>query len=641
MKKTLPLYSGRKALSFLLFFLSFPLLYASLPSGPLSFSPPYGYWQQRVDYTMDIDFDVQKHQFKGKQRLVYTNNSPDELHRVFYHLYFNAFQPGSMMDVRSRELPDADRRVGGRIAQLKPEEQGWHRILSLKQDGRDVLFKTEGTILEVQLHQPIKPGKSTTLEMEFISQVPLQIRRSGRDNAEGIAYSMTQWYPKLCEYDYMGWHANPYIGREFYGVWGDFDVTIHIDEKYILGGTGYLQNPQEIGYGYEEEGREVKRPGTGKLSWHFKAENVHDFAWAADPDYTHTKYVRKDGLVLHFLYQKTDATEANWASLPRIMNRAFDYINEHCGQYPYKQFTFIQGGDGGMEYPMATLITGNRPLRSLVGVSVHELLHNWYYGLLATNESLYAWMDEGFTSYYTDEVMNFLIAEGMLPGLQPKDNPHEDDIATYVAYAQSGVEEPLTTHADHFNTNYAYGVGSYVKGALFLHQLKYIVGASNFEKGMLSYFEEWKYKHPTDQDFIRIMEKQSGMELDWYHQYWIQSTKTIDYAIASVEAVDKKHTRIHLKRIGDMPMPIDVVVHLKKGKVLRYTIPLRIMFGEKTEDPAGTKWEVLPDWPWVNPAYSFEIPVKQKKIKSIELGPAGRIADIDSENNLWGKQDEK
>ncbi len=639
MEKLISLCSSSGFFGLLFFLQALASLQAHAPAS--AFLPSYGYWQQEVNYTMEVDFDVYEHQFKGQQKLVYTNHSPDVLQRVFYHLYFNAFQPGSMMDVRSRNLPDADRRVGNRIAQLKPEEQGWHRILSLKQDGKDVLYKVEGTILEVLLHTPLMPGQSTTLEMDFESQVPVQIRRSGRDNAEGIAYSMTQWYPKLCEYDYMGWHANPYIGREFYGVWGDFDVTIHIDSSYILGATGYLQNPEEIGYGYEEQGLSVRRSREGKLSWHFKAENVHDFAWVADPDFTHTTYRRKDGLVLHFLYQKTDANEAAWASLPRIMNRAFDYINAHCGQYPYKQFTFAQGGDGGMEYPMITLITGNRPLRSLVGVSVHELLHSWYYGLLATNESLYAWMDEGFTSYYSDKVMNFLMDEGMLPGLQPKGNPHEDDIATYIAYAQSGVEEPLTTHADHFNTNYAYGVASYVKGALFLHQLEYILGKPVFKKSMLRYFDEWKFKHPTDQDFIRVMEKESGMELDWYHQYWIQSTKTIDYGISMVEAAGKKETRVQLKRIGDMPMPMDVVVHLKNGKVLRYTIPLRIMFGEKNEDPEGVRWTVLPDWPWVDPEYNFVIPVKMKKIAYLELGPAGRIADMQPENNVWKKQDKK
>ena len=171
--------------------------------------------------------------------------------------------------------------------------------------------------------------------MEFLSQVPLQIRRTGRDNAEGIAYSMTQWYPKMCEYDYQGWHANPYVGREFHGIWGDFNVKITIDKKYVIGGTGYLQNPDEIGKGYEASGSSVQASSGDKLTWHFIAPNVHDFAWAADQDYVHTSHQAKDGPMMHFFYQKNDKTTDNWEALPKIMDKAFTFINQHCGKYPY------------------------------------------------------------------------------------------------------------------------------------------------------------------------------------------------------------------------------------------------------------------------------------------------------------------
>ena len=193
--------------------------------------------------------DVKTHRFDGSQKLIYTNNSPDTLNKVYYHLYFNAFQPGSMMDIRSLTIDDPDRRVGDRISKLTDDEIGFQRITSLKQNGKDLNYHTEGTILEVTLNEPILPGKKATFDMEFNAQVPLQVRRSGRDNAEGISYSMSQWYPKMVEYDYLGWHANPYIGREFHGVWGDFDVKITIDPAYTIGGTGYLQNANDIGHG--------------------------------------------------------------------------------------------------------------------------------------------------------------------------------------------------------------------------------------------------------------------------------------------------------------------------------------------------------------------------------------------------------
>ncbi len=598
-------------------------------------------WQQRVEYTMDVDFDLSKHQFTGTQRLVYHNNSPDYLDRAYWHLYFNAFQPGSMMDVRSRTLPDPDRRVGDRISKLKPEEEGHLHVRSLTMNGRPVQYEEAGTILEAQLPEPIAPGQSVVFEMEFWGQVPLQIRRSGRDNAEGIAYSMSQWYPKLCEYDYQGWHPEPYIGREFYGVWGDFDVTIHIDKDYIIGATGVLQNPEQIGYGYLPEGQQPQRPAGDKLTWHFKAENVHDFVWAADPDYKHVTRTRKDGTVLHFFYQENERTRENWARLPEIMDRAFDFINAHYGQYPYPQYSFIQGGDGGMEYPMATLITGERNLGSLVGVSVHELMHSWYQGVLATNESLYAWMDEGFTSYASAEVMNWLRREGILPG-EPADNPHLGDYQTYTRFALSGQEEPLCTHADHFQTNRAYGIGSYVKGAIFLHQLQYIVGKEAFDRIMLDYFDTWKFRHPNDEDFLRIAEKNSKMVLDWYLQYWIHSTHTIDYGIKEVAPSGKKQVTVTLERVGKMPMPVDVVITYRKGRKELVTIPLRIMRGAKPQEFADMDFRVADDWPWVNPTYELVLEgVKLKHVERIEIDPSRRLADVNLLNNVWEKPDRK
>jgi Peptidase family M1 domain len=594
-------------------------------------------WQQSVEYKMNIDFDAKSHQFSGTQNLVYYNNSPDGLNKVFYHLYFNAFQPGSMMDVRSSSLSDGDPRIASKIPNLKENEIGFQKIKSLKQDGKDVQFEVVGTILEVTLNQPIPPNSKTTFDMEFESQVPIQIRRSGRDNAEGVDYSMSQWYPKLCEYDYQGWHANPYIGREFYGVWGDFDVTINIDKDFTVAASGYLQNPDEIGHGYESNGVKVKTGNDKKLSWRFVAPNVHDFVWAADTEYTHIKKKAADGVVMHFFYIKTRDNQDEWEKLPDVMDRVFSYTNKKFGKYPYEKYSFIQGGDGGMEYPMATLITGNRNFGSLVGVSVHELLHSWYQMVLGTNESLYAWMDEGFTSYASADIMNYLKKEGLLGKMKPIDNPHESTIGGYVGFSKSGLEEPLSTHADHFISNSAYGVGSYVKGSVFLNQLSYIIGNEAFEKGILKYFNTWKFKHPNPNDFIRIMEKESGLELDWYKEYWINTTNTIDYAVKSVTKENKKTTIIELEKIGVMPMPLDVVVTYKKGEQEVFNIPLRIMRGEKKQEFENMKYTVAEDWPWTNPTYILEIPSKLKNVEKVEIDPSIRMADVERENNSWKK----
>lgn len=587
-------------------------------------------WQQRVEYQMDIDFNPQNHRFTGKQNLTYHNNSPDTLYKVFYHLYFNAFQPGSAMDIRSQTIPDPDKRMAGKFAGLSPEQIGYQHINKLEQNGKRTIFQVEGTILEVILADPILPGQKTSLYMEFDAQVPVQIRRSGRNNAEGIDYSMAQWYPKLCEYDYQGWHANPYIAREFYGVWGDFDVKITIDSHYVVAATGYLQNPQEIGHGYASANVPVNRPGK-RLTWHFVAPNVHDFVWAADPDYEHISYTRKDNLVLHFFYVPGDRTQS-WPQMPVVMDKAFDYINATFGPYAYKQYSFIQGGDGGMEYPMATLITGRRPLESLVGVALHELMHSWYQMMLGTNESLYAWMDEGFTDYAENRVFNYLKEQKLIAG-QPKPFIYASNYASYTDFAQSGYEEPMSTHSDFFQTNSAYSIASYTKGLIFLNQLEYVIGKQAFDKGMLRYFYDWKFKHPNENDFLRVMEKVSGLELDWYKELFVHTTHRIDYKVSRIEG-DEQHTDIILQKMEYLPMPLDVTVNFSDGSSAIYHIPLDIMRGSKPAESRDIPYYVMPDWQWVDQDYKMTINKPLAEVSEVLIDPSRRLADINPGDNV-------
>lgn len=592
----------------------------------LSSTAQKGYWQQHVTYKMEIDFDVTKHQYKGKQELVYTNNSSDTLRKVYFHLYFNAFQPGSMMDVRSRTIEDPDGRVLDRISKLKPDEIGYNKVTLLKQDGKEVKFTERETMLIVDLDKPLLPGKKTKLNMEWDAQVPLQIRRCGRHNAEGIDYSMTQWYPKLVEYDLDGWNLTPYVGREFHGVWGDFDVKITIDSSYVLGGTGYLQNTQQIGHGYQDQSKPVKRPAGNKLTWHFLAPQVHDFAWAADPDYVHDQYKVNEKLTLHFFYQK-DSLEENWKRLQPMTAEAFRFINERFGEYPYQQYSVLQGGDGGMEYPMATLISGRGSFGGLISVTVHEALHSWYQGLLATNEAKYEWMDEGFTNYAQSIVLNHLFNRNPL-------NPHAGSYKSYLSVVKAGTQEPLSTHADHYKLNRVYGVNAYSKGAIFLHQLSYIIGEDKLAEGLKCYYYEWRYKHPTPTDFKRVMERVSGIELDWYFEHWVGTVNTIDYAIEEVQPQEGK-TQITLKRIGDMPMPVDLYVVDKKGNAFLYYIPMEIMYASKQSDIFKGKRIDKTPWPWVFTEYVFTIDLPLDEIESIEIDASERMADIDRANNVY------
>ena len=585
-------------------------------------------WQQSVSYKMDIEMDVKTNQYNGNQTIAYSNNSPDTLHQVFFHLYFNAFQPNSMMDVRSRSIADPDSRVGDRIVNLSPKEIGYIHVESLLLNGQPVSMEEVGTILEVKLPEPILPHTTVIFESQFTAQVPLQVRRSGRDNAEGIRLSMSQWYPKLANYDEQGWHANPYIGREFYGIWGDFDVRITIDKSYILGGTGYLQNSNEIGYGYENEEEPVVRPSGPNLTWHFYAPRVHDFMWAADPNYTHDKLVTENGITLHHLYVDGPETKNTWPELKAYTAKAIKYFSENYGAYPYKQYSVIQGGDGGMEYPMATLITGHRPMASLVGVMMHELAHSWFQGVLGSNESLYPWMDEGFTSFASNRNMatNF--------HKTPPESPLKGSYLSYERLVKSGLEEPLSTHSDHFHTNMAYGVAAYSKGALFLAQLGYIIGEDIRDKAMLRYWEEWKFRHPNVNDFVRVMEKESGIELDWYKEYWVNSTKTIDYAISSV-AEENGMLQVVLEKKGLMPMPVDLIVTFENGKEETIYLPLVIMRGGKNEESQLPGRSLTQRWPWTNNSIELSIDQSSSPVKALHIDPSGRMADIDRSNNFW------
>jgi hypothetical protein len=544
-------------------------------------------------------------------------------------LFFNAFQPGSMMDVRSLTIVDPDSRVGDRISNLKADEIGFIVPSAIKQNGKKLDFEVRETILEVKLHTPILPGESEIISMQWKAQVPLQIRRSGRDNREGIALSMAQWYPRICAYDSDGWHPNPYIGREFYGPWGDFDVKISIDSSYVIGGTGYLQNPQEIGHGYETEDIGVQRPKGDKLNWHFKAPNVIDFMWAADPDYNHFSYRPEDGPMLHFFFKGNDSVMVyNWARLVEYTALTFKYASSRFGKYPYDQYSVIQGGDGGMEYPMGTLITGRRKFGSLVGVSVHEIMHSWYQCVLASNELLYSWLDEGFTQYSGEKVMAHLF-----PSDDGPRDMHQSAYAGYFAIAGTDQEDALSTHADHFQTNDAYGTSTYNKGEVYLHQLSYVVGQDVLDRSLRKYFNTWKFRHPTPNDFLRIVEEESGLVLDWYNQYFVNSTATIDYALRKVMEVGNK-TTITIERVGRMPMPIELVVTTKKGEKIMYYLPLTMMHGQKMNEDEGVKFSPQNAWPWTHPVYELELDIPVEQVVSIEIDPSMRMADIDRSNNL-------
>ena len=606
-----------------------------------AFAQSNRHWQQKVDYKMDVVMDVENYQYNGKQKLVYTNNSSDTLRRVFYHLYNNAFQPGSEMDARIQNIQDPDARFTtkvknldgtetkvSRIANLLPNEIGYLKISNFKQDGISAIAKEVGTILEVTLARPIFPGKSSTFTLDFDGQVPVQIRRSGRNNKEGVALSMGQWYPKIAEFDFEGWHADPYIAREFFGVWGNFDVKITINKDFVLGGTGYLQNANKIGFGYEKKGEKVIKDTNAKtLTWHFYAPNVHDFTWAADKEYLHDVVQVPNGATLHFLYKNNPKIIDNWKKIQPKTVQLMQIYNKTVGQYPYNQYSIIQGGDGGMEYAMCTLILGEGTYEGLIGVTAHEMAHSWFQHVLASNESKHGWMDEGFASFLEDfglnEVANIKV-----------ENPFISAYNGYFSMVKSGKELPQTTHADRFDDNRTYSITSYSKGEVFLAQLQYLVGKENVMKTLQRFYRDFKFKHPSPNDIKRTAERVSGANLDWYLVDWTQTTNTIDYGIKDV-AEKENSTSITLERIGRTPMPIDVLVEYTDGTKESLYIPLRMMSFEKENPTPEIKRTLLKDWAWAEATYVFEIQKPKISIKKITLDPSGLMADIKKDNNIY------
>jgi hypothetical protein len=592
-------------------------------AAPLGVAAQCSERQQQVKYVMAVDLDVRTHRFTGDATLVYTNNSPDTLREVFFHLYFNAFRPGSEMDVRSRTIADPDPRVRDRINHLAPEEMGELVVERMTQRGRAVALEPMGTVLKAILAQPLLPGRSTKLEYRFRGQVPLQIRRSGRDNAEGVAYSMTQWYPKLAAFDRRGWHAYPYVGREFHGVWGDFDVRLTLDSAYTVAATGVLQNPEQIGHGYPAK-KPMKRPAGNKLTWHFVAKRVHDFAWAADPDYVHSTHQVPGGPLFHFFRKNDPALAETWDQLPGYMERALAIMTEEHGPYPWPQYSFVQGGDGGMEYPMLTLITGKRRLGSLVGVSVHEFVHSWYQGMLASNEGRYGWMDEGMTEYASSRVMARLF---------PNDrDPHAAALKGYLDLVGGPQHEPPSVHADHFLTNRGYSTTAYSFGEVIVHQLGAVIGEKTLLQGLKRYNAACRFKHPDPVDFERAMEKESGLELDWYFDQWLNTTRVLDQAIEEVVDLGDG-VRIVLGRRGEMLMPVDVRIHLRDGRVEDHHVPISLTRGSKAPDGDRHPFVQWPAWQWTDPYYAMKLPLRLADIVAVEIDPHQRTADVDRSND--------
>ena len=437
--------------------------------------------------------------------------------------------------------------------------------------------------------------------------------------------TMTQWYPKIAEYDYNGWATFDYLGKEFHAPFADFDVNIKIDKDYIIGAGGVLKNENAV-KGYSEN-PELTPDRNGKVTWKWSAKNILDFAWAADRDYSVDEFSILDGPKVYFVYQKSDKTQY-WSQAKPYIKRFYQLMNAKFGQYMYPTYSFVQGGDGGMEYGMATMILGESDsLLNLVRLMAHEGAHSWFQQMLATNESTQPWLDEGFTSYAESWVTHQLF-----PSQKALPNPFLETINRYTRFTKTGMEEPAIWYSDYHHSGAGYSVAAYVKGELFLVELGYIIGEQALSDVLKIYFEEWKMHHPSDRDFMHIAQKVSKMDLKWFYHYWINTTETIDYSIKNVEYTENG-TKITLENKGDIPMPIDFSIFTKDKKIVNYHIPTNLTHSWKEKDAYGD-FSTLDYWISTKREYTFTIPFKKEDLQVIGIDFSKRLADVNPQDNF-------
>jgi hypothetical protein len=633
-----------------------------------AFSQPSDYWQQHVSYQIEATLLDSIHSYNGRLSVNYTNNSPDTLHEVYFHLYFNAFRPGSMMYERAKVQNDLG--LVSKFDRYRQSDWGGYNIKNVATGGTrqiidrpasedpsgtaniittrdqiDSRFEVTGTIMKVTLAQPLLPKGTTPITIDYFAQVPRQTRRSGWMNDHGIKYSMCQWYPKVCEYDREGWHHQEYIGREFYGVWGEFDVKLTVPSKYCVGATGQCANPGEVGWGYDSIAKGVRKgfflptqaKQSGMTTWRFKAANVHDFAWVAD-DYIHEWDTWSDTVTVHCLYKMRE--RESWQQAMKHTFVMLEHHSKKVGWYQYRNFYNTHAGDGGMEYPQ--LIMDASPNAGLI---MHEGAHQWFYGMLGNNETRYAFLDEGFTeflemigmeAYYGrhNERAPYRDTSWLTKTFIPEYDSRRNYYSSYLDLASSGYEEPLNIPHDWAREGVNAGQ-VYFKTLNGLAQLEYVLGDSIFWTGMKEYFRRWHFKHPNLNDFKRTMEDVSGADLDWYFDQWFHTTRTIDYAGGSVESALTGNgtygTTVKLCNRDLGVMPIDLTLHYEDGTTGIATIPVALNQGTAYKKPEPGRIFFTP-WDWVKKEYTGTA-ITPKAVSWYEIDTSYRLMDLNKENN--------
>lgn len=617
------------------------------------------YWQQDVSYKIEATIDEKTDILHGKEVLTYWNNSPDTLHYVYFHLYANQAVKGSYLDMLSQA-----NKQNTTFGKYQEKELGIE-ILAMQTDGVDLVTKEDNTILKVYLKEALAPGFNVTFDIifkSFYDNGSIRRRMKAYNSYGKTHYNGAHWYPRIAVYDMkFGWTTDQHLGREFYGDFGTYDVKLNFANDYIVGATGFLLNraemyPKELWEKLKIENFKdkpwgekpsviTKREEGKRKVWHFYAENIPDFAFVADPHFRIGVAEWNGKKAYSFAVESHASKWQNAASFTAEILRVF---STDFGMYGWHKMLVTDARDG-MEYPMLTMDAGSDP--GYRGLLVHEVGHNWFFGMVNNNETYRPYMDEGFTQFLTAWGMEAIDGENVIE--VPEKNWYKKKFDEpvkvresrvfygYLRDATLGRDPQLNTHSDGFGGALGQGGGYghvYYKTATMLYNLQYTLGDDLFLKAMQYYFNKWSFAHPYPEDFRQSIIEYTKVDLNWFFDQWLETNKNIDYKIKSITnegATAQNSYNITFKRKGRMQMPIDFQVIDKAGNNYDYHIPNNY-FEKKTEASILPKWT---GWDKLNEQYTARItlPSSENKktgiIHNVIIDPTDRLADINQFNN--------
>lgn len=585
------------------------------------------YFQQYVNYKIDAHLNDIENQVEANEYLIYVNHSPDTLNKVYFHLYFNAYQEGAYTSSGS----------------LRKQSLAYIQLDTVKVNGNDITnYDIHKTLMQIDLPEKLIPGDSVRFYFKFISKLPFASTRYGY---MGSHYDVGNWFPTPVVYDKEGWHLHQHIDNEFYQEWGDFRVNITVPKGFIVGATGNLINSE---IAMQDTTKEVRdwylhnvEDLTTTTTWEYEAKNVHDFAWTTDPEY---KYITGhwNGIDIHYLVMRYNYEY--WKKELPAGVESVQFFSETIGKYPYDQITIADTyiKTGGMEYPnivfINTYIDPVYRLTFLRAVIIHEIAHNWFYGLLGSNQTEYEWQDEGFTQFAEILAMEHIYGR--------KNNYYETGYDWYdktfsyqrderlwsqlsaLSLIKSGREEdPVNTMPDKFR----YGVytSMYDKMAAILIMLENTMGDDVFWTGMQNYFKQWSFKHPQPEDFKHVMEKAAGSDLGWFFAQWLNSVRKLDYSLEeyqNLDTVNGHQVTFKIQKLQAIHMPVDILFILEDGDSLLYHIPVDYY------RPKSPERKYLAVWHFSQNSYSTTLNVPAK-VNEIIIDPGMALLDINRLNN--------